>query len=122
MEGPFEVVDKAREEATVRNLTGQKRDRRVRFDRLSKFKHDNMITDPKDIVMKKREEFNVEKIIRFTGDISKPKTLRFEVQWEDYPNPEDNTFEPIQHLKKNSVFIDFCKSHTNKDIRKLVSE
>ena len=94
----------------------------MRFDRLSKFKFDESTTDPKALVIKKGDEYNVEKIIRFTGDISKPKTLRFEVQWEDYPNPEDNTFEPISHLKKNSVFIDYCKSHTNKDIRKLVSE
>jgi transposase InsO family protein len=120
MDGPFLVIDKAREEATVQNLTGQKRNKRVRFDRLSKFKHDNIITDPTVIAMNKKEEFIVEKIIRFKGDVTKPKTLKFEVQWEGYPNAEDNTFEPIQHLKKNSVFIDFCKTHKNKHIRKLV--
>ena len=120
MEGPFRVVDLDREEATVQNLTGQKRERRVRFDRLSKFKQDH--SNQKDIVMMEKDEYNVEKIIRFIGNVKKPKTLKFEVQWEGYPNSEDNTFEPIQHLKKNSIFIDFCKSHTNKDIRKLVSE
>ena len=122
MDGPFEVINKAREEATVRSLIGKKREKRVRFDRLSKFKHDNMITDPKVVVMKKGEEFNVEKIIRYIGDITKPKTLRFEVQWEGYPNSEDNTLEPIQHLKKNSIFIDFCKTHKNKRIQQLVQE
>jgi transposase InsO family protein len=122
MEGPFEVIDKAREEATVRSLTGHRRTRRVRFDKVSKFKYDNMKIDPKNIALKNDKEYNVDEIVRYVGDLKKPNTLKFEVKWEGYPNSEDNTLEPIHHLRKNSIFIDYCKAHKKKEIRQLVLE
>ena len=48
-----------------------------------------MKTDPKNIVLKNGKEYNVDKIIRCVGDLKKPTSLKFEVKWEGYPNPED---------------------------------
>ena len=52
--------------------------------RLREFRYDERYVDPRDIALRDREEFFVEKILAYHGDNGRLKTLAFHVKWRGF--------------------------------------
>jgi hypothetical protein len=61
-------------------------------------------------------EFVVEKIISYEGNVEFPKKMRFRIRWKGYSS-EDDTMEPIENLIGCIVFIKYIND--NKELHKL---
>ena len=57
-----------------------------------------------------REEFLVESILKHRGDSKRKTSLEFLVKWLGYSD-EENTWEPYNNLKDNSVLHDYLRKN-----------
>jgi len=76
---------------------------------LKPFKFNPKYTTPLNVAVKDTEEYVVEDIIdhQKTPD----GTMRWLVRWNGYL-PDDDTWEPYEHLKDVDKFQDYCRRHT----------
>jgi len=91
--------------------------RKVHVTELKKFLYDPA-TDPTIDAIARADHYIVESIVGHRKRLipsSTPKgqnksVYEFHVHWEGYP-PSDRTWEPIQNLRVNSIFHDYCEKH-----------
>ena len=66
--------------------------------RLRKFRYDERYVNPRDIALRDREEFYVEKIWAHHGDVGRLKTLAFHVKWRGF-DESFKSWEPWKNLR-----------------------
>ena len=95
--GPFQVTNIVGTKYTLQDLlTGKTFDTHIA--NLSPFNFDPHRTDPTDVAMHDKEEFEIDSIIAHRGDKTRRKTLQFLVRWRGYA-PENDSWEPYSELR-----------------------
>jgi hypothetical protein len=95
--GPFQVTNIIGTKYTLQDLlTGKSFDTHIA--NLSPFNFDPHRTDPTEVAMHDKEEFEIESILAHRGDRTRKKTLQFLVRWRGYA-PENDSWEPYSELR-----------------------
>ena len=98
LKGPYLVANVRGDIYACRNLmTEDLEDYHV--TRLREFRYDERFVDPRDIALRDRDEYFVEKILAYRGDIGRLKTLAFLVKWRGY-DESFNSWEPWKNLRE----------------------
>jgi hypothetical protein len=98
--GPLKVVDIVGNEYALQDCINKKIEQ-VHLSRIHPFRFDPNKVDPELIAFRDKNEFEVERIIDHSGDLSKSKThWDFLVRWKDYP-PEEDRWLPWKELRNN---------------------
>ena len=78
--------------------------------RLREFHYDERYVDPRDIALRDREEFFVEKILAHRGDVGRLKTLDFHVKWRGF-DESFNSWEPWKNLHETEMLHRYLILH-----------
>ena len=98
LKGPYLVANVQGDKYSCQNLvTDEIEDYHV--TRLREFRYDERYVDPRDIALRDREEFFVEKILAHRGDVGRLKTLAFHVKWRGF-DESFNSWEPWKNLRE----------------------
>jgi hypothetical protein len=101
LKGPYLVANIQKDTYSCQNLvTDEIEDYHV--TRLREFRYDERYVDPRDIALRDRDEFYVEKILAHHGDISRLKTLSFQVKWRGF-DESFNSWEPWKNLRETET-------------------
>jgi transposase InsO family protein len=110
--GPYKLVELNNGQATIEDVV-HKKQRKLHTSNLVPFRYDNRMTNPMVIAAKEKDYYIVERII--THKVMKKKTM-FQVKWVGYEEPKDITWEPIENLKNNIIFHNYCKENNLEDL------
>ena len=75
-----------------------------------KFRYDERYVDPRDIALRDRDEFYVEKILAHHGDVGRLKTLAFHVKWRGF-DESFNSWEPWKNLREAEMLHRYLILH-----------
>jgi hypothetical protein len=101
LKGPYLVANVQGDKYSCQNLvTDEIEDYHV--TRLREFRYDKRYVDPRDIALRDREEFFVEKILAHRGDVGRLKTLAFHVKWRGF-DESFNSWEPWKNLRETEM-------------------
>ena len=101
LKGPYLVANVQGDKYSCQNLvTDEIEDYHV--TRLCKFHYDERYVDPRDIALRDRDEFFVEKILAHRGDVGRLKTLAFHVKWRGF-DESFNSREPWKNLRETVI-------------------
>ena len=117
--GPFKIATIDNGIVTVTSVNGQ--EKQVNISRLVPFHYDSTTTNPEVIAAQEKDMFIVENILSHKEDgVGRGKqSYKFQVKWEGWDGPTDLTWEPMKHLKNNSIFHAYCKQNK---LEKLIPE
>ena len=79
-------------------------------DYAREFRYDERYVDPRDIALRDREEFFVEKILAHRGDVGRLKTLTFHVKWRGF-DESFNSWEPWKNLRETEMLHRYLILH-----------
>ena len=113
--GPYKVVNTIGTRYTLLDLITNKYED-VLLHRLHPFHYDQETLDPKDIAMRDREEYVVEKVLEHEGNPDLKSSLKFLVKWKGYDD-KHNTWEPWKSVRLVDKLHDYLKE---KGMRKLI--
>ena len=68
----------------------------------TRIRYDERYVDPRDIALRDREEFFVERILAHRGDVGRLKTLAFLVKWRGF-DESFNSWEPWKNLRETEM-------------------
>ena len=77
---------------------------------LREFRYDERYVDPRDIALRDREEFFVERILAHRGDVDRLKTLAFHVKWLGF-DESFNSWEPWKNLRETEMLHRYLILH-----------
>ena len=89
LKGPYLVANVQGDKYSCQNLVTKKIEDCHHVTRLREFRYN----DPRDIALRDRDEFYVEKILAHHGDVGRLKTLAFHVKWRGF-DKSFNSWEP----------------------------
>ena len=107
--GPYRVVNSIGSRYTLLDLISNKHED-VLIHRLHPFRYDQEFLDPKDIAMRDREEYEVQKVLDHQGDPKLKGQMKFLVKWKGYDS-KHNTWEPWKSLRLVDKLHDYLKEH-----------
>jgi len=113
-EGPFQVISREGDNYTLQNLITNAT-YTYHISNLRPFNLDRTRDDPRDVALKERDEFVIEKILEHKGDHRRRNTMQFLVSWKDYPE-EDNSWEPYHELRDTEKLIEYLASNKLKSL------
>ena len=105
--GPYVVISQHKNDITCKHVTLNTRSV-LHTSRVHPFF--GTLDEAKRISMVDKEEFIVEEILAHRGNIQRKTSLEFLVRWLGY-ELEDNTYEPWNNLKDNSILHDYLRKH-----------
>jgi transposase InsO family protein len=109
LKGPYLVANVQGDKYSCQNLvTDEIEDYHV--TRLREFRYDKRYVDPRDIALRDRDEFYVEKILAHHGDVGRLKTLAFHVQWRGF-DESFNSLEPRKTLRETEMLHRYLILH-----------
>ena len=109
MKGPYLVANVQGDKYSCQILvTDEIEDYHV--TRLREFRYDERYVDPRDIALRDRDEFYVEKIMVHHGDVGRLKTLAFHVKWRDF-DESFKSWEPWKNLRKTEMLHRYIILH-----------
>jgi hypothetical protein len=109
LKGPYLVTNVQGDKYSCQNLvTDEIEDYHV--TRLCKFHYDERYVDPRDIALRDRDEFFVEKILAHRGDVGRLKTLAFHVKWRGF-DESFNSREPWKNLRETKMLHRYLFLH-----------
>jgi transposase InsO family protein len=101
LKGPFLVANVQGDKYSCQNLvTEEIQD--YHLTRLREFRYDERFVDPRDIALRDRDDFYVEKILAHNGDVGRLKTLSFHVKWRGF-DESFNSWEPWKNLRETEA-------------------
>ena len=105
---------------TVQDLVSQ-RIAEYHVSNLRPFHYDPETLNPiEEAVTDYPDEFIVQECLQMKGDPRKAKSqLFFKVRWAGY-GPEDDTWEPWDHVRDNDMVHEFLYNHPSQRVRKLL--
>ena len=107
--GPYRVVNSIGSRYTLLDLITNKHED-VLLHRLHPFRYDQEFLDPKDIAMRDREEYEVQKVLDHEGDPKLKGQMKFLVQWKGY-DKNHNSWEPWKSLRLVDKLHVYLKNH-----------
>jgi hypothetical protein len=108
--GPLKVVDIVGSEYSLQDCIN-KRVEHVHVSRIHPFRYDPAKVDPELIAFRDKNEFEVERIVDHSGDLTKTKShWDFKVRWKDYP-PEEDLWLPWKELRNNPRLHEYLREH-----------
>ncbi len=79
--------------------------------KLREFRYDDeRYVDPRDIALRDRDEFYVEKILAHHGDVGRLKTLAFHVKWRGF-DESFKSWEPWKNLRETEMLHRYLTLH-----------
>jgi transposase InsO family protein len=107
MKGPYKVIAKASRSYTLEDiLTGKQM--RADISRLRRYVvNDTNLEELERIVARDYREYEVEGILEHRRTNN---GFEFLVKWKGFANSA-NTWEPMKHLRNNTLFLDYAKRH-----------
>jgi hypothetical protein len=109
LKGPYLVANVQGNKYFCQNLvTDEIEDYHV--TRLRKFRYDERYADPRDIALRDRDEFYVEKILAHRGDVGRLKILAFHVKWRSF-DESFNSWEPWKNLHETEMLHRYLILH-----------
>ena len=109
LKGPYLVANVQGDKYSCQNLvTDEIEDYHV--TRLREFRYDERYVDPRDIALRDREEFFVERILAHRGDVGRLKTLAFHVKWRGF-DESFNSWEPWKNLRETEMLHRYLILH-----------
>ena len=79
-------------------------------DYASSASYDERYVDPRDIALRDREEFFVEKILAHRGDVGRLKTLAFHVKWRGF-DKSFKSWKPWKNLRETEMIHRYLILH-----------
>ena len=113
--GPYKVVNNIGTRYTLLDLITNKYED-VLFHRLHPFLYDQENLDPKEVAMRDKEKYVVEKIIDHDGDSNLKSSMEFLVKWKGYDD-KHNTWEPWKTVRLVDKLHDYLRE---KGMEKLI--
>ena len=107
--GPYRVVNSIGSRYTLLDLLQNKHED-VLIHRLHPFQYDQEFLDPKEVAMRDREEYEVEKVLNHEGDIKLKGQMQFLVKWKGY-DESHNTWEPWTSLRLVDKLHEYLRKH-----------
>jgi hypothetical protein len=107
--GPYRVVNSIGSRYTLLDLLTNKHED-VLLHRLHPFRYDQEFLDPKDIAMRDREEYEVQKVLDHQGDPKLKGQMKFLVKWKGY-DKNHNSWEPWKSLRLVDKLHEYLKDH-----------
>jgi hypothetical protein len=99
--GPYLIVNRSGDKYSCRNLVDDVvKDFHV--TQLRAYRYDMKFMDPRDVALRDRGDFEIDKIIEHQGDITKLKTLTFRVKWYGFVEDDFDTWESWSILRETS--------------------
>jgi hypothetical protein len=97
--GPYLVVNRINDKYSCRNLVDDAvKDFHV--TQLRPYQHDENFMDPRDVALRDRGDYEIDKIVEHQGDITKLKTLKFRVKWYGFTEDDFDTWESWSNLRE----------------------
>jgi ribosomal protein L21E len=72
--------------------------------KLREFRYDERYVDPRDIALRDRDKFYVEKILVHRSDVGRLKTLAFHVKWRGF-DESFKSWEPWKNLRETTEML-----------------
>ena len=98
--GPYLVVNRINDKYSCRNLV----DDAVKDFHVTQLRpyqqHDENFMDPRDVALRDRGDYEIDKIVEHQGDITKLKTLKFRVKWYGFTEDDFDTWESWSNLRE----------------------
>ena len=107
--GPYRVVNSIGSRYTLLDLVQNKHED-VLIHRLHPFRYDQEFLDPKEIAMRDKEEYEVEKVLNHEGDIKLKGQMKFLVKWKGY-DESHNSWEPWKNLRLVDKLHAYLRKH-----------
>ena len=102
LKGPYLVANVQGDKYSCQNLVTDKIED-YHVTRLREFRYDERYVDPRDIALRDRDEFYVEKILAHRGgDVGRLKTLAFHVKWRGFVE-SFNSWELCKNLRETEM-------------------
>ena len=109
LKGPYLVANVQGDKYSCQNLvTDEIEDYHV--TRLREFRYYEHYVDSRDIALRDREEFFVEKILAHRGDVCRLKTLAFHIKWRGF-DESFNSWEPWANLRETEMLHRYLIVH-----------
>jgi hypothetical protein len=109
LKGPYLVAKVQGDKYSCQNLvTDEIKDYHV--TRLRKFCYDERYVEPRDINLRDRDEFYVEKILAHHGDVGRLKTLALHIKWLGF-DESFNSWEPWKNLRETEMLHRYLILH-----------
>ena len=106
---PYRVVNSIGSRYTLLDLVQNKHED-VLIHRLHPFRYDQEFLDPKEIAMRDKEEYEVEKVLNHEGDIKLKGQMKFLVKWKGY-DESHNSWEPWKNLRLVDKLHAYLRKH-----------
>ena len=116
--GPLRVVNKVGSTYTLQDLVLNKLED-VHVTQIKLFQFDPESTDPRLIANRDHQAWDVEKVLGYTGDPKKRKTLEFLIHWKGHTEQEA-TWQPWANVRLTDRVIDYLKR--TKGLKYLVNK
>jgi hypothetical protein len=99
--GPYLIVNRMGDKYSCRNLVDDGvKDYHV--TQLRPYTHDAEFGDPRDVALRDRGDYEIDKIVAHQGDITKLKSLTFRVKWHGYVEDDFDTWESWSNLRETA--------------------
>ena len=116
LKGPYLVANVQGDKYSCQNLvTDEIEDYHV--TRLREFRYVQRYAEPRDIALRDRDEFYVEKILAHRGDVGRLKTLAFYVKWRGF-DESFNSWESWKNLRETEMLRRYLILH---GLQKLIA-
>ena len=108
-EGPARIVQKIGKNYEIINLNTMKK-KLVPYEHLSPYIQTDRSPNPTKISAQDKGMFVVKRIHKHSGKTQENSKMMFLVEWEDYPDQEDWTWEPWTNLMANELLHQYLKA------------
>ena len=112
--GPYKVVNNIGTRYTLLDLITNKYED-VLLHRLHPFLYDQENLDPKEVAMRDKEEYVIEKILDHDGTPDLKSSMKFLVKWKGY-SAKHNTWEPWKSVRLVDKLHDYLKGKGMKNL------
>ena len=112
--GPYKVVNNIGTRYTLLDLITNKYED-VLLHRLHPFLYDQENLDPKEVAMRDKEEYVIEKILDHDGTPDLKSSMKFLVKWKGY-SAKHNTWEPWKSVRLVDKLHDYLKAKGMKNL------
>jgi hypothetical protein len=108
LKGPYQVVNKRKDKYTLRNLlTNSMED--FHITSLHPYYQNAQFISPQEVILRDKDEFQIETVLAHRGDTTKLSSLQFQVKWLGYDDSV-NSWEPWKTIRATTQLHNYLIS------------